>query len=105
MGDHHNVVDAHPEVHHVAVMSQDRRTAAQLPFWPGVASPAPTRAERSEVKKGAKVETPAERAVRQRLQQRLGAKVVLNDKRGRGSFTVRYTSYDELDEIMRRIKA
>jgi hypothetical protein len=64
------------------------------------------RSKKRELKKDARAETPAERAVRHRLQQRVGARVALKDNGGgRGSFTVHYTSYDELDEIMRRIKA
>lgn len=84
--------------------TRDRRPA-QLPFWPALSTSdsAVTRAERREIKQSG--ESPAERAVRHRLQQRLGARVALKDKRGRGTFTVHYTSYDELDEIMRRIKA
>jgi hypothetical protein len=91
-------VDVARRVHHVAGMP------AQLPFWPNLASRETrvTRAEKQEIKKS---ESAAERAVRHRLQQRLSAKVALKDKGGRGSFTVHYTSYDELDEIMRRIKA
>jgi hypothetical protein len=78
--------------------------AAQLPFWPSAVGI--SRAERRELKKSSSAaETPAERAVRHRLQQRVGARVALKDKGGRGSFTVHYTSYDELEEIMRRIKA
>ncbi len=77
----------------------------QLPFWPGIMTPGAARAKKRELKKDARMESPAERAVRHRLQQRVGAKVALKDKGGRGSFTVHYTSYDELDEIMRRIKA
>lgn len=50
-------------------------------------------------------ETPEERAVRQRLQERLSAKVGLKHAQGRGSFTVHFGSYAELDEIMRRIQA
>lgn len=89
-------------------MPSDRRTAAQLPFWPGLStsSAAPTRAEKAALRrKAGRGETPAERAVRERLQQRLSARVALQDKGGRGSFTVHFTSYEELDEIMRRIKA
>lgn len=68
-------------------------------------TPTAARAKKSELKKDARSETPAERAVRHRLQQRVGARVALKDKGGRGSFTVHYTSYEELDEIMRRMKA
>ena len=102
-------------------MQSDHR-AAQLPFWPGMhetaklankakaartprPATAPRAASSATSKRAAAPETPAERAVRLRLQERLSARVALKNRQGRGSFTVYFTSYDELDEIMRRIDA
>ena len=113
-------------------MQSDRVRPAQLPFWPGLqktariakAARAASAAKGSTAKgstakgstnaKGARSssakplrgpETPAERAVRLRLQERMSARVGLKNKQGRGSFTVHFTSYAELEEIMRRIDA
>ena len=86
------------------------KRAAQLPFWPSLEAERATRTRRParasrRSKRTAARETPAEKAVRERLQRRMGAWVGLVHKQGRGSFTVAFTSYDELDEILRRIDA
>ena len=103
-------------------MQSDRVRPAQLPFWPGLQKTAriaksPSAANAAKSANGAKAprasstkplrgpETPAERAVRLRLQERMSARVGLKNKQGRGSFTVHFTSYAELEEIMRRIDA
>jgi hypothetical protein len=95
-------------------MKSDRIPAAQHPFWPGLMAKAEkaertaraARASQRRRRRNAPAEeTAAERAVRERLQGRMGARVDLKDNKGRGSFTVHFGSYDQLDEIMRRIDA
>lgn len=106
-------------------MQSDRVRPAQLPFWPVLQKTAriaksPSAANAANAAKSARgskaprassakplrgPETPAERAVRLRLQERMSARVGLKNKQGRGSFTVHFTSYAELEEIMRRIDA
>ena len=98
-------------------MQSNRVRPGQLPFWPVLQktariakSPLVAKTVAKTVAKSTKAticgaETPAERAVRMRLQERMSARVGLKNKQGRGSFTVHFTSYAELDEIMRRIDA
>jgi hypothetical protein len=94
-------------------MTRDRSVGTQLPFWPSM-TPLPEktvratrspRAARSARTTRNRVETPEERAVRERLQGRMSARVALKNNKGKGSFTVHFASYDQLDEIMRRIDA
>lgn len=88
----------------------DGDRATQMRLWPMSDPPAPHRKRASRERKARmspapRPESPEERAVRQRLQERFSAKVGLKHSQGRGSFTVHFASYDELDEIMRRIHA
>ena len=50
-------------------------------------------------------ESDAERDVRMRLQRALGTRVELSNQDGKGSFTVYFSSYDELEQIMAAMNA
>ena len=56
-------------------------------------------------RKGAAKETEAERDVRQRLQRALGTKVELKHRAGRGTLTVHFGSFAELDALLQRMGA
>lgn len=51
----------------------------------------------------ASTENPNTRALVEKLQRTLGAKVKLKDHKGKGSIEIIYTSYDELDGILNKI--
>lgn len=50
-------------------------------------------------------ESPAERDVRERLQRALTTQVELRHQGGRGTFTVHFSSFEQLDDILQRIGA
>jgi ParB family chromosome partitioning protein len=56
-------------------------------------------------KKKAGKETEAERDVRQRIQRALGTRIDIRHKEGKGSVTVHFASYAELERLMQRFGA
>jgi ParB family chromosome partitioning protein len=56
-------------------------------------------------KRAAAKETQAERDVRMRLQRALGTRVELRHRDGKGTFTVHFGSYDELDRLLAQFGA
>jgi ParB family transcriptional regulator, chromosome partitioning protein len=62
-------------------------------------------APRARTKSNNPRETDAERDVRQRLQRALGTKVELKQKAGKGTMTVHFSSFAELESIMSRMSA
>lgn len=73
-----------------SVRETERRVGAELE---------PERAG-AKKKKGEPVETESERDVRHRLQRALGTRIELRHKEGKGTVTVHFSSYAELDRIL-----
>ncbi len=74
-----------------SVRETERRARAQS----GEKKPAKSTAPRAE--------SPDTRALVERLQRSLGARVKLIDSKGKGRLEISYTSYDELDRILSKI--
>lgn len=55
--------------------------------------------------KKSKEESPEERDVRLRLERTFGTRVELSHNKGKGKFAVHFESYDQLEELMRRLGA
>jgi ParB family chromosome partitioning protein len=57
----------------------------------------------AEAKPDAKAKSANVRDLESRLSKALGARVAVEDRKGKGKLVVNYTSYDELDRILAQI--